>query len=194
MSTLLNLLLLSFTSLGNVLSHTCVSWSCSRVLCILYFSLHLVTSFTSATICLMIWGTLLWVCLFSNKDWNCICSNNVDVRYSLNWHSMPHLSQLMHLHSSVRSIASKEVTITSHYVLERKTVFVPILLVPILIVPILLVPILLVLILLIPSIDSFVASLDALPGINQLGIREVMLEFGNLFSGSWTSVLVQYYI
>ena len=39
----------------------------------------------SGTNCLMIWGTLLWVYLFSNKDWNRICLNNVDLRYSLNW-------------------------------------------------------------------------------------------------------------
>ena len=69
----------------------------------------------SGTNCLTIWGTLPWVYLFSNKDWNRICLNNVDVRYSLNWLLPPHVSQLMHLHSSVRSITSKEVAFTLYY-------------------------------------------------------------------------------
>ena len=59
---------------------------------------------SSGTNCLTIWGTLPCVHLFSNKDWNRICLNNVDVRYSLNWPP------------SVRSIASKEVTFTLHYI------------------------------------------------------------------------------
>ena len=46
----------------------------------------------SGTVCLTIWGTLPWVYLFSNKDWNRICLNNVDVWYSLNWHLPPHSS------------------------------------------------------------------------------------------------------
>ena len=46
----------------------------------------------SGTICLTIWGTLPWVYLFSNKDWNHICLNNFDVWYSLNWHLPPHSS------------------------------------------------------------------------------------------------------
>ena len=44
----------------------------------------------SGTVCLTIWGTLPWVYLFSNKDWNRICLNNADVWYSLNWHLPPH--------------------------------------------------------------------------------------------------------
>ena len=62
------------------------------------------------------WGTLPWVYLFSKKDWNRIRLNNVDVRYRLNWHLPPHVFQLMHLHSVVRSNASKEVTFTLHYI------------------------------------------------------------------------------
>ena len=69
----------------------------------------------SGTNCLTIWRTLPWVYLFSNNDWNSICLNNVDLWYSLNWH----VCQLMHLHSSVRSIASKKVTFILHYKLMR---------------------------------------------------------------------------
>ena len=81
----------------------------------------------SGTNCLTTWGTLPWVYLFSNKNWNRICLNNVDVRYSLNWQNSPKICVSVNAFAFFCEVTSKEVTFTLHYftlhyITERESV------------------------------------------------------------------------